>query len=46
MAMMADVLRDVGCSQLQGWLYANAMTSADLRGWLRSAPRAAASDSP
>ncbi len=30
----ADVLREVGCGNLQGWLYARAMSSSDLRIWL------------
>lgn len=29
----AEFLRDVGCSQLQGWLYARAMSAADLHVW-------------
>ncbi len=30
----ANVLRGVGCGNLQGWLYARAMSSSDLRTWL------------
>lgn len=42
----ADVLRDVGCSQLQGWLYARAMAPDDLRTWLGATSCVAADDSP
>lgn len=32
----ADFLRDLGCSQLQGWLFAKAMSASDLRVWFES----------
>jgi len=48
----ADFLRQLGCTQLQGWLYAKAMSPADLRRWIdedrasEKTVRVAATDSP
>lgn len=50
--LQADFLRQLGCTQLQGWLYARAMSADDLRRWIDAggtrptAGSVAAPDSP
>jgi diguanylate cyclase (GGDEF)-like protein len=42
----ADVLREIGCTQLQGWLFARAMPVTELRAWIDESLRVSAPDSP
>lgn len=42
----ADVLREIGCAQLQGWLFARAMPVGELRAWIDDRLRVSTPDSP